>query len=76
MPEFIIRRPAAKEPETPEALFRELRSRDPSVRDLYLRQGELLRRYMEEAEGNSDIALELQTGAGKTLVGFLIAEYR
>jgi len=76
MPEFVIRRPEAAVPESPEALFRELRPRDPNIRDLYFRQGELLRKYSEMKGVISDVALELQTGAGKTLVGFLIAEFR
>jgi hypothetical protein len=76
MPEYVIRRPEQGNPESPEALFRELRPRDPNIRDLYLRQGELLRKYSEVADRFQDVALELQTGAGKTLVGFLIAEFR
>src|SRR5690242_15709850 len=76
MPEFVVRRPEGPAPESPEALFRQLRPRDASVRDLYLRQGELLRKYTELANDLHDVALELQTGAGKTLVGLLIAEFR
>src|SRR5207245_2436610 len=76
MPEFVVRRPDHQVPESPEALFRELRPRDPNIRDLYLRQGELLRKYSETANGVRDVALELQTGSRKTLVGFLISEFR
>jgi hypothetical protein len=67
---------AEEAPESPEALFRELRPRDRRVRDLYLRQGDVLRAYHELKPQPRDVALELPTGAGKTLVGLLIAEYR
>lgn len=60
--------------ESPEALFRELRPRDGAVRHLWAHQADLLRSY-RELDG-SDVALELPTGAGKTLVGLLLAEYR
>jgi hypothetical protein len=70
MPEFVIRRPEQAPPESPEALFRELRPRDPHIRDLYLRQGELLRKYTESAMDMRDVALELQTGAEKLLLDF------
>lgn len=40
-------------------------------------QDSIIRKYMEhENFTHSDIALELPTGSGKTLVGLLIAEYR
>jgi Type III restriction enzyme, res subunit/Helicase C-terminal domain len=76
MPTFRMRANGDEAPDSPEALFRDLRPRDRQVRDLYLRQGDVLRAYHELAPQPSDVALELPTGAGKTLVGLLIAEYR
>jgi hypothetical protein len=60
--------------ESPEALFHDLRSR--SVEGLLAHQADILRRYQAEAFDKSDVAIELPTGSGKTLVGLLIAEFR
>lgn len=57
----------------PESLFRDLRSR--KVEGLLSQQADMLRAYMLEL-GSTDVALELPTGSGKTLVGLLIAEWR
>lgn len=57
----------------PETLFRDLRMR--KVEGLLSQQADTLRAYMEHVD-DSDIALELPTGSGKTLVGLLIAEWR
>ncbi len=57
----------------PESLFRDLRDR--TVEGLLAQQADMLRNYMEHVD-NRDIALELPTGSGKTLVGLLIAEWR
>lgn len=57
----------------PESLFRDLRSR--KVEGLLAQQADTLRSYMAQ-EHQSDLALELPTGSGKTLVGLLIAEWR
>jgi Helicase C-terminal domain/DEAD/DEAH box helicase len=73
---FVTRAENPEPPESPEALFRELRPRDPNVRDLLLRQGDALRAYHAVDSSSTDIAIELPTGAGKTLVGLLIAEWR
>lgn len=73
---FRYRQERGSAPESPEALFRDLRPRDRQVRDLYLRQGDVLRAYHEQDPTPADVALELPTGAGKTLVGLLIAEWR
>lgn len=57
----------------PETLFRDLRDR--TVEGLLAQQADMLRKYMEHVD-KRDIALELPTGSGKTLVGLLIAEWR
>ncbi|VVN31802.1 Reverse gyrase [Pseudomonas fluorescens] len=61
-------------PESPDRLFRDLpRRKHPS---LYDHQGQILRTYVSDALNVSDIALQLPTGSGKTLVGLLLAEWR
>lgn len=57
----------------PESLFRDLRDR--TVEGLLAQQADILRNYMDHVN-KRDIALELPTGSGKTLVGLLIAEWR
>jgi len=58
----------------PEALFRDLRNR--KVEGLLSHQSDMLRQYISEGFDKPDLALELPTGSGKTLVGLLIAEFR
>jgi hypothetical protein len=41
-----------------------------------LHQGQMMQRYVREGQTASDIALQLPTGSGKTLVGLLIGEWR
>jgi len=65
---------AAAPADSPRALFRDL-PRDPDVPFLWEHQGRILEGYEEAAE-ESDLALELPTGTGKTLIGLLIAEWR
>ena len=72
---FRTRGEADVQPHSPEELFRSLSPSDPSLRHLWAHQADLLREYAS-ASSEHDIALELPTGAGKTLVGLLIAEYR
>lgn len=61
-------------PESPDRLFRDLpRRKHPS---LYDHQGQILRTYVAQAIDASDVALQLPTGSGKTLVGLLLAEWR
>lgn len=61
-------------PESPDRLFRDLpRRKHPS---LYDHQGQILRTYVAQAIDVSDVALQLPTGSGKTLVGLLLAEWR
>lgn len=74
MPRFVTRREDAPAVDSPEALFRTLRPRDGHIRHLWAHQADLLRSYREL--DSSDVAIELPTGAGKTLVGLLLAEYR
>lgn len=61
-------------PDSPEALFRDLRGR--SVQGLLSQQADMLRAYAASGGDKADVALQLPTGSGKTLVGLLIAEWR
>jgi Type III restriction enzyme, res subunit len=67
---------AAGAPETPEALYDRLRVHDSDVVNLWSHQADALRAYYVDYRTHSDVAVELPTGAGKTLVGLLIAEWR
>lgn len=71
---FKTRRTTKISVASPQALFRDLRNR--SVEGLLDHQSSMLEAYMKVRNTESDIALELPTGSGKTLVGLLIAEYR
>ena len=61
-------------PESPDRLFRDLPRRKHA--SLYDHQGQVLRNYVAKAQGATDVALQLPTGSGKTLVGLLLAEWR
>ncbi|MGY8621993.1 DEAD/DEAH box helicase family protein [Bacillus safensis] len=58
----------------PESIFRELQI--PNIKGLWSQQADILREYYNKFKTNQDIAIELPTGTGKTLIGLLIAEYR
>ena len=66
--------PSASIPDA-EALFRDLKNRDPQIQHLWSHQADIIRDY-HKAIDHKDIALELPTGTGKTLVRLLIAEWR
>lgn len=61
-------------PDSPDRLFRDLPRRKHA--SLYDHQGQILRTYVAEAKDEADVALQLPTGSGKTLVGLLLAEWR
>ena len=63
-------------PTDPESLFHTLRERGREIKHLWAQQADLLRAYHQKHLDASDVAIELPTGAGKTLVGLLIAEWR
>jgi hypothetical protein len=72
---FRTSAPGVPPPESPVLLFRDLK-RDASVKFLWGHQEKTLDAYFRDFKGARDIAIELPTGTGKTLVGLLIAEYR
>jgi hypothetical protein len=61
-------------PESPDRLFRDLPRRKHA--SLFDHQGQILRTYFSKALDTPDVALQLPTGSGKTLVGLLLAEWR
>jgi hypothetical protein len=63
-------------PDSPLDLYERLQVTEPGLSDLWLHQGTALRLYHEKHLQHRDVALELPTGSGKTLVGLLIAEWR
>lgn len=60
-------------PVDPIELFQKLKVSDPNINDLWLAQGDALRKWHEN-RGRQDIGIVLNTGAGKTLVGLLVAQ--
>lgn len=60
--------------ETPEALLHDLRAK--KIKAPFSHQADMWRRYLEDALDKSDVALQLPTGSGKTLVGLILAEWR
>ncbi len=63
-------------PADPETLFHNLRGRATEIKHLWSHQADLLRAYHQQCLDARDVAIELPTGSGKTLVGLLIAEWR
>jgi len=63
-------------PDTPLDLYERLQVTEPGLSDLWIHQGNALRDYHDHHVSHPDVALELPTGSGKTLVGLLIAEWR
>ena len=57
----------------PVVLFQRLRVTDTSINDLWLAQGDALRAW-NQSRTEPDVSISLNTGAGKTLVGLLIAQ--
>lgn len=60
----------------PEALYRQLNRGPGSPAALWVHQAEVLRSWSRTYQHSKDVAVELPTGAGKTLVGALVAEFR
>lgn len=57
----------------PVELFQKIKVVDPNINDLWLAQGDALRDWHEN-RGDKDVGIVLNTGAGKTLVGLLVAQ--
>jgi hypothetical protein len=59
---------------SPEALFNDCKKR--KFPGLLSHQADVLRAYQKDAIDKPDVAFQLPTGSGKTLVGMLLAEWR
>lgn len=66
--------PTLSTPESPAKLFQTLTRR--KLPDVMTHQRDMLSAYGEQMVDEKDVALQLPTGSGKTLVGLLIAEWR
>ncbi|MCZ2524380.1 DEAD/DEAH box helicase [Streptomyces sp. HB2AG] len=62
-------------PSDPEQLYRLLARGNRGPASVWGHQSKVMEHWHKEFRDKSDVALELPTGAGKTLVGSLIAEY-
>lgn len=65
---------AAQVPDSPEMLLRLLSRR--RIPDVLPHQSAMMQQYVATGINEPDVALQLPTGSGKTLVGLLIAEWR
>lgn len=63
-------------PSNPEQLYPLRRADTSAPKALWLHQGDVLRTWHANHRNASDVAIELPTGAGKTLVGGLIGEFQ
>jgi hypothetical protein len=72
---FRTKRPTGAVPESPISLFRDLKMSGP-VKFPWDHQAKVLDEYHRNFMAAPDVALELPTGTGKTLIGLLIAEFR
>ncbi|WP_028581993.1 DEAD/DEAH box helicase family protein [Desulfogranum japonicum] len=61
-------------PVDPIKIFQKIQVTDPNINDLWLAQGDALREWHNNCRHLNDIGIVLNTGAGKTLVGLLIAK--
>ena len=71
---FKKKKSAASAPSTPIGLLPLLTRR--TIPDAMSHQKEMLEAYAKDMVGRHDVAMQLPTGSGKTLVGLLIAEWR
>lgn len=71
---FVKRSKKQNVVDSPDALFRELTRRN--IPDVLPHQRDMMRMYANDAQDKADVAMQLPTGSGKTLVGLLIAEWR
>jgi hypothetical protein len=63
-------------PASPLQLFDALPRMTGAVPELWRQQGDVLREYAANFASRADVAVELPTGTGKTIVGLLLADWR
>ena len=72
---FRIPARRGSKPSDPESLFRSLSGRSTQIQHLWAHQADVLRSWHSKHLDTSDLALELPTGTGKTLIGLLIGDF-
>ena len=72
--QFVTRKRDIVNFSTPQEMYDDYKNR--SINGIQDYQSKMLDSYMNEGIDKSDVALELPTGTGKTLIGLLIGEYR
>jgi hypothetical protein len=60
-------------PDSPEKILLDLPRR--KIPGVLLHQGQMMQQYAARAQNAPDVAMQLPTGSGKTLVGLLIGEW-
>lgn len=73
---FPSRKRKPRAPLDPEELFGSLPKTPTRAPALWSHQADQLREYHKDHRNSPDVALELPTGSGKTLMGLLISEWR
>lgn len=71
---FKTTQPPTAVPDSPEQLILDLPRR--KIKGVLLHQGEMMKSYRANAMDEPNVALQLPTGSGKTLVGLMIGEWR
>ena len=72
---FRIPERRGSKPPDPESLFRSLSRRSSHIQHLWAQQADVLRSWHSNHIDAPDLALELPTGTGKTLIGLLIGDF-
>ena len=71
---FILRKKDSFNFTTPQEMYDDYKNR--TINGIQDYQSKMLDLYMEKGLDRADVALELPTGTGKTLIGLLIGEFR
>lgn len=74
MSKFRLNKSEVNNFNTPQEMYDDYKNK--KIEGIYDYQSKMIDLYMKNADTESDIALELPTGTGKTLVGLLISEFR
>ena len=72
--QFVTRKRENVNFSSPQEMYDDYKNR--SINGIQDYQSKMLDLYMKEGIDKADVALELPTGTGKTLIGLLIGEYR
>jgi hypothetical protein len=73
---FKTRKTASEPPSSPEQLFLKSRTASSTPDSLWPHQAQIFQTWHASHSGAKDVAIELPTGAGKTLIGGFIGEFQ